>query len=97
MSPAPAKGPVTQRELVPLLKDLIDAAMARNSTAHRDIARSKLRTLLETTNWRTSFVMNNLSSRRLRHIASLGYWVPSKWVLLDWKQQPKTDQASANE
>lgn len=79
------KGPISQRALVPELKALVDAAMAPNSTAHRDIARSRLRELLETTNWRTSFVCNNISSRRCKYIASLGYWVPQKWLLYDWK------------
>lgn len=82
------KGPVAQRDLVPLLKTLIDAAMAKNSTAHRDIARSKLRELLETTNWRTSYILNNISPRRSRYIASIGYWVPSKWMLTTWKRRP---------
>ena len=94
MSPAQT-GPVSQRDLVKLLVPLIDAAMAPNSTAHRDIARTKLRELLETANWRTSFVLNNISTRRARYIASLGHWVPSKWMLADWKGFPKTDHADA--
>ena len=81
MSPA-KKGDISQRELVPLLKRLIDDASSKQSTAHRDIARMRLRETLESTNWRTSYVMNNLSSRRCRYIAGMGYWVPGQWLLL---------------
>lgn len=83
MSPA-LKGPVSQRELVTTLKTLIDDSMAPNSTAHRDIARTKLRALLAEANWRTPFIFNNLSSRRCRYLASIGHWVPSRWMLREW-------------
>jgi hypothetical protein len=90
-------GPVSQRDLVPLLNGLIDAAMAKNSTAHRDIARSKLRELLSdpAVNWRTSFVLNNVGATRSRYVASIGFWVPSKWLLVDWKRRPGEDKADA--
>ena len=85
-------GEVTQRELVPTLNTLIDAAMAPNSTAHRDIARSKLRRLLETANWRTSFVLNNIGPKRSRYIASIGFWVPSRWTLSSYKRRPGVEK-----
>lgn len=87
MSPA-LKGPVSQRNLLKQLVPLIDAAMAPNSTAHRDIARGRLRVLLDTTNWRTIFIYRNLSSRRCRYLASIGYWVPSNYMQREWR---KTD------
>jgi len=85
-----SRAPVSQRDLVPIMKELVDAAMAKNSTAHRDIARSKLRAILEdpTSNWRTSYVLNNLGPKRCRFIASIGHWVPTKWALVDWKHRP---------
>lgn len=86
------KGAVTQRELVPLLKELVDAASAGNSSAHKDVAKRKLRETLNTTNWRTAFVCNNVSSKRLRFIAGMGYPVPSKWMFLDWKMRPGEDK-----
>ena len=91
------KGPISQRDLVPLLEDLIDAASAKNSTAHRDIARTKLREVLETANWRTSFCLNNIGPRRTRFIVSMGHWVPTKWALVDWKKRPGEDKADHEE
>ncbi len=87
----------TQRELVPILKDRIDAASSKQSTAHRDIARHELRHLLQTENWRTSFVLNNLGSRRCKFIASFGFWVTSKWLLTDWKSRPGVDKPEIEE
>lgn len=91
MSPAPTKGPVSQRELVPTMIALIDAATAPNSTAHRDIARNKIRTILEAANWRTGYVLWNLGPTRCKYLASIGHWVPSKYLFRDsWhgKAQP---------
>ena len=70
----------TQRELVPVLVGLIDAAMAKGATAHRDIARSRLREVLRDEHWDTSFVLNNISVKRCRYLASLGYPVPARWA-----------------
>lgn len=81
MSPA-RKGDIAQRELVPRLKILIDDASSKQSTAHRDIARMRLREILEKTNWRTPYVLRNISSRRCRYIASMGFWVPGDRLLL---------------
>lgn len=92
--PAPKKGPVSQRDLVPLLVAMIDAAMAKNSTAHRDIARDKLRWLLENTNWRTSWVLNNIAPKRCRYLSSIGYWTPTRWSFPE-KAWPGTDKAEA--
>lgn len=75
----------TQRELVPLMCELIDAASAKGATAHRDIARTKLRKVLAEENWNNSYILNNLSSRRCKYLAGLGLPVPSKWLLRDWK------------
>jgi hypothetical protein len=93
------KAPIAQRELVPVMKVLIDAAMSKQSTAHRDIARSKLRAILDDpdSNWRTSFVLNNLAPRRCRYLASIGYWVPTRWTLTDWKIRPGEDKPEAEE
>ena len=90
-------GPISQRNLVPLLKELVDAASAGNSSAHKDIAKRKLRETLETTSWRTSFVCNNLGSRRCKFIAGMGHWVPSRWLLVDWKYRGGEDKADAED
>lgn len=74
------KGAIAQRELVGVLRDLIDDAMRPQSTAHRDVARSKLRSTLAETNWETSFIFTNLSTKRCRYLASLGYPVPGRWL-----------------
>lgn len=79
--PAKVIGTVPQRELVKQLVSLIDDAMRPQSTAHRDIARSGLRKLLAEANWNTSYVLNNISIRRCRYLASLGYPVPSRWLI----------------
>lgn len=86
-------GPVSQRDLVPLLKELCDAAMAGNSSAHKDIAKRKLRQVLDETNWRTTYVLNNISTKRAKHIAGMGYFVPSKWLLTSWRtNRPGVDK-----
>lgn len=81
MSPA-KKGDITQRELVPTLKLLVDDASSKQSTAHRDISRMLLREILETANWRTPYVLRNISSRRCRYIASMGFWISGEYLLL---------------
>jgi hypothetical protein len=74
----------TQRELVPILVRLVDNATAKGATAHRDAARAELRRLLAEENWNTSFVLNNISVRRCRYIASLGHPVPTKWMFREY-------------
>ena len=81
MSPA-RKGDISQRQLVPLLKVLVDDASSKQSTAHRDIARMRLRETLESTNWRTPYVLHNLSSRRCRYISGMGFWISGEHLLL---------------
>ena len=88
MSPAPTKGPISQRELVKTLIVLIDAAMAPNSTAHKDIARAKIRQLLAVAHWRTPFIGHNLGTRRSRFLNSIGLWTPSSWTMPGWKGSP---------
>jgi hypothetical protein len=80
VSPAHVKGPIAQRQLLVELKALIDAARVPNSTAHKDIAKSKIREMLETTNWKTGFVLWNLGPARCKYLASIGHWVPSKYL-----------------
>lgn len=75
------RGDHTQRELVQVLVPLIDAAMAKGATAHRDLARIRLREMKTTENWNTAFVCNNISTRRCRYLASLGWPVPSRWLI----------------
>lgn len=91
------KGPYTQRELVPLLVRLVDDASADGKTAHRDKARVELRRVLETAHWRTPYVCNNISARRCRYIASMGYWIDRRWMLTDWKLRPGTDKPETGE
>lgn len=72
----------TQRQLVPVLCDLIDAAAAKGTSAHRDIARSRLRQVMRDEHWNTSYVLNNIGVGRCRYLAGLGHPVPSRWA---WK------------
>ena len=73
-------GAYTQRELVAVLCETIDAAAAKGASAHRDIARAKLRTLLREENWNNSFILNNIGPTRCKHIAGLGQPVPWRWL-----------------
>lgn len=83
------KGPISQRDLVKVLVPLIDAARSEQSTAHRDIARTKLRELLATANWRTIFVMRSLNPRRCRWLTSQGWWVPTQYM---WREYKNVDE-----
>lgn len=71
-----AKGPMSQRELVQVLRIIIDTARARAASRTRDDARSALRQLMATANWRTPYVLRNLGARRCRYLMGLGYDVP---------------------
>lgn len=82
----------TQRELVPVLVGLVDAASAKGATAHRDIARSRLREVLRDEHWNTSFVLNNLGRKRCRYIAGLGQPVPYRWIQYGWKGAVNTEE-----
>jgi hypothetical protein len=96
MSPAHIKGPIAQRELLVELKALIDAARVPNSTAHKDIARAKLRTLLETANVRTGYIGHGLGPTRCKYLASIGFWMPSKHLMREpW--QGKTEPPEVSE
>lgn len=92
MSPARI-GPVSQRDLVRQLVPLIDAAMANGATAHRDLARAKLRDLLVSSHWRTTYVMRNLNPKRCRYLASIGFWVPTEMM---WRPYTKVDERAEN-
>jgi len=70
----------TQRELIQILVPLIDAARTEGATVHRDIARARLREMKTTENWNTIYILNNLSSKRCRYLASIGWPVPSRWL-----------------
>jgi hypothetical protein len=81
--------------LVPILVGLIDDAAAKGASAHRDLARTRLRTILKEENWNTSYVLNNISVRRCRHIASLGYPVPSRWLFREYNRGVSKEPADA--
>lgn len=82
--------PYSQRELVQVMVPLIDAAASKQSTAHRDIARDELRAIRREQNWNTSFVLNNISTRRCRYLASQGWPVPYRWLR---KEAPVRDDS----
>ena len=84
------KGKISQRDLVPILKVLVDHAAAKGASAHRDIARQKLRELLADPeiNWRTTYIYNNISPRRCRYIASMGFGLDYKYLNTWWKIRP---------
>ena len=71
-----AKGPMGQRELVQVLRVLIDTSKSQASSRTRDDARKALRELLKEANWHTPYVLRNLGARRCRYLAGLGYSVP---------------------
>lgn len=76
------KGPVSQDDLVPLLRALVDASKAKSGTRTRDEARAALRALLGAANWNTSYVLTNIGVRRCKYIARLGYPVPYTYLLV---------------
>jgi hypothetical protein len=77
------KGPISQRNLVPILIGLIDAARAKTPSAHRDLARRSLRELRQTTQWNTPFVCHNLGPRRCQYLKGLGWEVEMRWLFSD--------------
>lgn len=93
------KGPITQREAITLLSLLIDDAMAKNSTAHRDIARAKVRTLLkpDETWWQTGFVYTNLSIKRCKYLAGMGLPIPMRFLSSFDKVRPGVDKPDRDE
>jgi hypothetical protein len=70
------RGPMSQRELLPILRTLTDAAMGRVSSAHRDKARQMLHRVLAESHWQTSFIYHNLNPTRCRFLQSQGYDIP---------------------
>ena len=75
------KGPVPQRQLLSLLRVLIDTARARAASRTRDEARRTLRSLMAEANWQTPYVLRNLGARRCRYLSGLGYPVSSEYAL----------------
>ena len=71
-----AKGPMGQRELVQVLRVLIDTSRSKASSRTRDDARKTLRELLKEANWHTPYILRNLGARRCRYLAGLGYDIP---------------------
>ena len=84
-------GRYTQRELVAVLVGLVDAAAAKGASAHRDIARARLKVVLRDENWNTSFVLNNIGRKRCRYLAGLGSPVPYRWMERGWKGDKHED------
>ena len=74
------KGPVSQRDLLRLMKVLIDASMGKVGSTSRDQARWTLRQLLAVSNWKTPRVLMGLGARRCRYLSILGYVIESKWL-----------------
>lgn len=77
------KGPISQRDLVRLMKPLVDACMAKGASRGRDDARATLRRLLAETNWQTSWVLSRMGTKRCRYINSLGYPIEGKFLWRD--------------
>jgi hypothetical protein len=79
----PKIGEVSQRDLLPLLKELIDQANAKGAGASRDLARRQLRDTLTTTNWQTAHILTNIGVKRARYLASIGKPVPWQYLGAD--------------
>ncbi len=73
-------GLVSQRDLRPLLRVLVDASNAKSGSRTRDEARAALRQVLDTCNWNTPAVLNNIGVRRCKVIARMGYPVPYAYL-----------------
>lgn len=71
------KGEYSQRELLLVLKDLIAQASAKGASAHRDLARARLREVMANESWDTEYILYNLAAKRCRYLRSLGY--PISW------------------
>lgn len=76
-------GNYAQRDLVPLLAATIDAARGHPS-AHRDIARARLREL-RSEHWNTRYVLNQLSTRRCRFLAAQGWPVDGYYLFKGYR------------
>jgi hypothetical protein len=76
-------GPVSQANLLPMLRILIDASRGKAASRTRDEARASLRQLMTTANWNTPYVLRNLRARRCRYLYGLGYPVPSHYLIGD--------------
>lgn len=75
------KGPLGQRELVSVLRVLIDTAKGKSASRTRDDARATLRDLLSEANWNTPYVLRNIGAKRCRYLSGIGWPVPSKYAL----------------
>lgn len=75
------RGPVSQKQLLLMLRVLIDTSRGKAASRTRDEARRALRELLAMANWNTSYVLRNLGARRCRYLSGLGYPVPAELAL----------------
>lgn len=73
-------GPIGQKTLLKSLRILVDTASAKGASKTRDDARRTLRAVLDTCNWRTPFILQNIAAKRCRFISSMGYVVDIKWL-----------------
>jgi hypothetical protein len=71
------RGPIAQRQLLLVLRLLIDASKADRSGK----ARERLHRVLQTCHWRTPYILHNIGVKRCQMIASLGYSVPVEYLI----------------
>lgn len=74
------KGPVSQDNLLAVLKPLIDAARSKSSSRTRDDSRAMVRRLMTEAEWNTPFILRNLGAKRCRYLSSLGYIIESQYL-----------------
>ena len=74
------KGAISQRQLIKVLVPLIDAAMSKAPSRGRDEARRMIREVLTASNWKTVYVLRNLTSRRCRYLSKMGYIIEAKYL-----------------
>ena len=82
---SPRKGTIGQRQLLLVLKNLVDQASAKGAGLARDQARRSLRETMREQDWNTAYILMNLSVKRCRALASMGYPVPRKFMFTDEK------------
>lgn len=74
-------GPVAQRDLVVILRKLIDVSRGKSSSRTRDEARRMLRLLMAEANWNTPYILRNIGAKRCRYLSGMGYTIDAAYSM----------------